>query len=90
MYFGREQPPKTKDSVAEFDGVVRVDEIVIRKTQREEKERALLLVTDMFERERERERESMYHLRLLDFLYVQFIQCVKGNVGGKLFAPNYI
>ena len=88
MYFSIEQPPKTKDSVAEFDGVVRVDEIVIRKTQREEKERALLLVTDMFERERER--ESMYHLRLLDFLYVQFIQCVKGNVGGKLFAPNYI
>ena len=43
--------------MAEFDGVVRVDEIVIRKTQREEKERALLLVTDMFVRERERERE---------------------------------
>lgn len=43
--------------MAEFDGVVRVDEIVIRKTQREEKERALLLVTDMFVREREKERE---------------------------------
>ena len=44
--------------MAEFDGVVRVDEIVIRKTQREEKERALLLVTDMFVCEREREREK--------------------------------
>lgn len=43
--------------MAEFDGVVRVDEIVIRKTQREEKERALLLGTDMFVREREKERE---------------------------------
>ena len=53
--------------MAEFDGVVRVDEIVIRKTQREEKERALLLVTDMFvcvrvrERERERERERIWN-----------------------------
>ena len=55
--------------MAEFDGVVRVDEIVIRKTQREEKERALLLVTDMFvcvcEREREKEREFGILERLL-------------------------
>ena len=48
--------------MAEFDGVVRVDEIVIRKTQREEKERALLLVTDMFVCVRERERENLERL----------------------------
>lgn len=46
--------------MAEFDGVVRVDEIVIRKTQREEKERALLLGTDMFVREGEREKEREF------------------------------
>lgn len=48
--------------MAEFDGVVRVDEIVIRKTQREEKERALLLGTDMFVRDRERKRENLERL----------------------------
>lgn len=46
MYFSWEQPPKTKESMAEVDGVARV-EMVRRKTQREERERALL-VADIF------------------------------------------
>jgi hypothetical protein len=62
MYFSWEHPPKTKESMAEVDGVARV-EMVRRKTQREDRETALLLA-DIFlsvrknlERERERERE---------------------------------
>jgi hypothetical protein len=70
MYFSWEHPPKTKESMAEVDGVARV-EMVRRKTQREDRETALLLA-DIFlsvrknlERERERERESSLEENML-------------------------
>ena len=47
MYFSWEHPPKTKESMAVVDAAPTVEVTVKSKTQREERERAFLVV-DMF------------------------------------------